>query len=97
MILTTVAFTILTLGLPNDKVIHAGASFGLTAGSYLVCRTVFDGGETTCRVAAALGTLAVGAAKEVADGSRNTNKEHMLDMGANTVGVGLGLLFTLPF
>lgn len=95
MISTLLLVTVLSI--PDDKLAHAGVSMGLTVGSYAVCRTLLDGPKTTCQVASALATMGLGVVKEVVDGNKNTKKEHVKDLAADAVGVGLGLVFTIPF
>ena len=85
------------ISVPDDKLAHAGVSMGLTVGTYAICRGVLDQPKLTCTVAAAVTSLALGTAKEVMDGNKNTRNEHIKDLTADAIGTGLGLVFTIPF
>lgn len=92
-----IGLLLMVVSIPEDVKLHVAGSAIITAASYTTCRAVFDGSKTTCRVASIATSLAIGVAKEVVDGNKNTTKEHMKDLGADAIGTGLGLMISIPF
>lgn len=83
--------------LGRDKKLHAGISAAMTAGGYSICRLVTTMTKPECILTTAASVLAIGALKEVGDGSNNTVIEHFRDLGADSIGIGAGLLITIPW
>lgn len=90
MITTLLMFTALTSELPVDKAAHFGVSWAMNHTAYTVCNKITeDKARVECLVGASVGTLAVGVAKEIVDGNKNTRREHIDDLIADTAGVVL--------
>jgi uncharacterized protein YfiM (DUF2279 family) len=80
-----------TKALEKDKQMHLAASAVLTASGYTVCRISTDMSKTACVITSALTVFGIGVLKELGDSKHNNLKEHAKDVGANTLGIGLGL------
>ena len=80
--------TALMAELPVDKAAHFGVSWALNHSAYTVCESITKH-QGECLAASALGTLAVGVAKELIDGKKNSGPQHMRDVLANAAGVAL--------
>lgn len=97
MISLTLASLLLTSELPVDKAAHFGVSWAVNHTAYSVCEKLTDN-KQNCLIAAAAGTLMIGAAKEVLDGNKNSGEQHAKDMLANTAGVlASSLVITLTW
>ena len=83
-----IATAALTAELPVDKAAHFGVSWAINHTAYTICEGI-TGRKGECLAVAALGTLALGATKELLDGKKNSGPQHMKDMLANAAGVAL--------
>lgn len=93
MITTLLLFTALTSELPVDKAAHFGVSWAMNHTAYTVCNKITeDKTQLECLIGSSVGTLAVGIAKEVMDGNKNTGREHLEDMAVNAAGIALSSL-----
>lgn len=72
--------------LPVDKAAHFGISWAINHSTYTVCNQVTKK-KTGCLVFSALSTAAIGVAKEVLDGDKNTRGEHARDLTADGLGI----------
>lgn len=79
--------------IPVDKAAHFGISFTVNTVAYAGCKAAFgDDHKTACLVGSVLVTSAIGVAKEVADGNKNTATEHKLDLLADGLGIAASAL-----
>jgi len=83
--------------LPIDKAAHFGISWAINHTTYAVCEKIAEK-KTACLIGSAIFTSAVGVAKEVYDGKKNSKNEHLKDLAADGLGIlGSSLVIRLTF
>lgn len=91
--ITTLLTLALTSQVPVDKAAHIGISWAMNHTAYAVCNKLTDNNaQVECLVGSSVGTLAVGVAKEILDGKKNTGREHAEDLAADAAGIALSSL-----
>lgn len=91
--INTLFMLALTSELPVDKAAHVGISWAMNHTAYTICNKITeDKARVECLIGSSVGTLAVGVAKEVLDGKKNTGREHADDLIADTAGIALSSL-----